>query len=137
MFQKLDMLIVTSIFASVLTVIYIRLAFNVINLRRKNKIPLGNGGFSDLEKAIRVHGNFSEYVPIALILMGCLELNGGPWWLVALFGITLTAGRVFHAIGVQQEPERFENRIRGMKFTFNTLIALIATNLGWVIFKLI
>jgi uncharacterized membrane protein YecN with MAPEG domain len=131
------MLIVTSIFASLLTIIYIRLAFNVISLRRKNKIPLGNGGFSDLEKAIRTHGNFSEYVPIALILMGCLELNGAPWWLVTLYGITLSMGRLFHAIGIKQEPESFENRIRGMKFTFSTLIALIATNLGWVVFKLI
>lgn len=131
------MLIVTSIFASLLAAIYIRLAFNVIHLRRKNKVPLGNGGFSDLEKAIRAHGNFSEYVPIALILMACLELNGAPWWLVTLFGITLAAGRGFHAIGIQQEPEHFENRIRGMRLTFNTLIALITTNLGWVIFKLI
>ena len=137
MFKEFDMLIVTSIFASLLTIIYISLAFNVINLRRKNKIPLGSGGFSDLEKAIRTHGNFSEYVPIALILMGCLELNGAPWWLVALFGATLTVGRVFHAIGIQQEPESFENRIRGMKLTFITLVALIATNLSWVIFRLI
>jgi uncharacterized membrane protein YecN with MAPEG domain len=131
------MLIITSIFASLLTVIYIRLGLNVINLRRKNKVPLGNGGFSDLEKAIRAHGNFSEYVPIALILMGCLELNGAPWWLVTVYGTTLAAGRVFHAMGIKQEPERFDNRIRGMKFTFNTLIALIITNLGWVIFKLV
>jgi len=40
-------------------------------------------------------------------------------------------------MGIKQEPERFDNRIRGMKFTFNTLIALIITNLGWVIFKLV
>ncbi len=131
------MLIVTSIFASLLTAIYIKLALNVINLRRKSKIPLGNGGLADLEKAVRSHGNFSEYVPIALILMACLELNGAPWWLVTIYGITLSIGRLFHAIGIKQEPESFNNRIRGMKLTLNTLIALIVTNLGWVIFKLI
>ncbi len=131
------MLIVTSVFASVLTAIYVKLAFNVISYREKNKVSLGSGGFSDLEKAIRAHGNFSEYVPIALILMGCLELNGAPWWLVAIFGLTLVAGRIFHAIGIMEEPPKFDNRIRGMKFTFNTLMGLIVANLGWVIFKLI
>ena len=131
------MLIVTSIFASLLAAIFLKLAFNVIHLRRKNKVPLGTGGFADLEKAIRAHGNFSENVPIALILMGTLELNGAPWWLVALFGSTLTIGRALHALGIYQEPKRFINRIRGMKFTFRTLMALIASNIGWVIFKLI
>lgn len=127
------MLIVTSIFAALLTVMYIRLALNVIKLRRKNKVPLGNGGSADLEKAIRAHGNFSEYVPIGLILIACLELNGAPWWLVAFLGITFSVGRLFHATGIQQEPESFDYRIRGMKFTFNSLIGLIAANLGWVI----
>lgn len=131
------MLIVTSIFAAFLTAIYIKLAFNVIKLRRKNKVPLGSGGINDLEKAIRAHGNFSEYVPIGLILLACLELNGAPWWLIVLFGTTLLIGRLFHANGINQEPESFDNRIRGMKLTFYTLIGLIVTNLGWVVFKLI
>ena len=131
------MLIITSFFASLLSAFYIKLAFNVISLRRENKISLGSGGSNDLEKAIRAHGNFSEYVPIGLILMGCLELNGAPWWLITFFGITLSAGRIFHATGIQEVGPKFDNRIRGMKFTFNTLMGLIVTNLGWVIFKLL
>lgn len=131
------MIIVTSTFASLLAAIYLKLTFNVINLRRKNKVPLGTGGFSDLEKAIRAHGNFSENVPIALILMVALELNGAPWWLVAVFGSTLTIGRVLHALGIYQEPKRFVNRLRGMKFTLMTLMTLIASNLGLVILKFI
>jgi uncharacterized membrane protein YecN with MAPEG domain len=131
------MLIVTSVFASLLSTIYIKLTFSVISLRHKNEVSLGSGGFSDLEKAIRAHGNFSEYVPIALILMGCLEINGAPWWLVTFLGSTLTAGRVFHAMGIREDSTNFDNRIRGMKLTINTLMCLIACNLGWVIIKLI
>ncbi len=131
------MLIVTSIFAALLTLVYIRLAFNVIHLRRKNKVALGSGGLNELERAIRAHGNFSEYVPLGLILIGCLELNGAPWWLVAIFGTTLSIGRLVHAVGIKQESESYDNRIRGMKFTFNTLIGLVVANLGWVISKLI
>lgn len=129
------MLIVTSIFASTLTAIYIKLALNVISLRRKNQVSLGDGGVDDLEKAIRAHGNFSEYVPISLILMGCLELNQAPWWLVSIFGLSLTIGRLLHSLGMKDLPPDFSKRILGMQLTLNTLIALAVLNLGWVAFK--
>ena len=74
------MLLMTSIIASVLTIIFIKLSFAVIGLRRKNKVGLGNGGHDDLERAIRAQGNFAEYVPFGIILIACLELNGAPWW---------------------------------------------------------
>ena len=86
------MLIVTSIIAAVLTIIFVRLSFAVIGLRRKNQVGLGSGGYEDLERAIRAQGNFAEYVPFGIILIACLELNGAPWWLVAIPGITLIAG---------------------------------------------
>ena len=130
------MLLVTSIIAAILTIIFIKLSFAVIGLRRKNKVGLGSGGHDDLERAIRAQGNFAEYVPFGIILIACLELNGAPWWLVALPGITLTIGRLFHAVGINQPPPDFSKRVLGMKFTFNTLISLVVLNLGWVVYKL-
>ena len=73
------MLLMTSIIAAILTIIFVKLSFAVIGLRRKNKVGLGSGGYDDLERAIRAQGNFAEYVPIGLILIACLELNGAPW----------------------------------------------------------
>lgn len=131
------MLLVTSLTTSVLTIIFIKLSFAVIGLRRKNKVGLGSGGHEDLERAIRAQGNFAEYVPIGLILIACLELNGAPWWLVALPGITLIIGRLIHAVGINEPPPNFSNRVLGMKFTFYTLIALVLMNLGWSLYKLI
>ena len=125
------MLLVTSIIAAVLTAIFIRLSFAVIGLRKKNKVGLGSGGHEDLERAIRAHGNFAEYVPFGIILIACLELNGAPWWLVALPGITLIIGRLIHAKGINVPPPDFSKRILGMKLTFVTLMALIVLNLGW------
>ena len=131
------MLIVTSIIAAVLTAVFIRLSFNVIGLRRKNKVGLGSGGNEDLERAIRAQGNFAEYVPFGLILLACLELNGAAWWLVAIPGVTLIIGRLIHAIGINTPPPDFSKRILGMKFTFLTLMALVGLNLGWSLYKLI
>lgn len=131
------MLIVTSIIAAVLTIIFIKLSKDVIGLRRKNKVGLGSGGHDDLERAIRAQGNFAEYVPFGIILIACLELNGAPWWLVAIPGITLIIGRLFHAKGINEPPPNFGNRVMGMKFTFNTLNALIMLNLAWSTYQLV
>ena len=105
------MLLVTSVVSGVLAILFVRLSFAVIALRRQNKVSLGSDGNLDLERAIRAQGNFAEYVPIGIILIACLELNGAPWWLVALPGLTLILGRLFHAKGINQPPPNFSNRI--------------------------
>ena len=130
------MLLITSIIAAVLTIIFVKLSFAVIGLRKKNMVGLGSGGHEDLERAIRAQGNFAEYVPFGIILIACLELNGAPWWLVLLPGITLIAGRLIHAKGINVPPPDFSKRVLGMKFTFVTLISLAVLNLGWALYKL-
>jgi hypothetical protein len=131
------MLLVTALIASVLTVIFIKLSFAVIGLRRKNKVGLGSGGHDDLERAIRAQGNFAEYVPFGILLIACLELNGAPWWLVALPGASLIIGRLIHAAGINVPPPDFSKRILGMQFTFLTLITLVFLNTAWALFKLL
>ncbi len=131
------MLLMTSIIAAILTIIFVKLSFAVIGLRRKNKVGLGSGGYDDLERAIRAQGNFAEYVPIGLILIACLELNGAPWWLVILPGIALIIGRLIHAKGINEPPPNFSSRVLGMKFTFGTLITLAILNVGWSLYSLV
>ena len=131
------MLLVTSLIAAVLTIIFIKLSFAVIGLRRKNKVGLGSGGHEDLERAIRAQGNFTEYVPFGIILIACLELNGAPWWLVAITGVTLIIGRLIHAVGINLPPPNFSKRVLGMKFTFYTLITLVILNVGWSLYRLV
>lgn len=130
------MLLITAIVASILTIIFVKLSFAVIALRRKNQVGLGSGGHDDLERAIRAQGNFAEYVPFGIILIACLELNGAPWWLVAIPGVTLIVGRLIHAKGIQIPPPDFSKRVLGMKFTFGTLISLVILNLGWALYRL-
>jgi len=130
------MLLITSLITAVLTMIFIKLSFAVIKLRRQNKVGLGNGGNDDLERAIRAQGNFAEYVPLGIILIACLELNGAPWVLVAIPGITLIIGRLIHAKGIITPPPDFSKRVLGMQFTFGTLITLIVFNVGWALYTL-
>jgi uncharacterized protein len=131
------MLLITSIIAAVLTIIFVRLSLAVIGLRRKNKVGLGSGGHEDLERAIRAQGNFAEYVPFGILLLACLELNGAPWWLVAIPGLVLILGRVIHAKGINAPPPDFSKRVLGMKLTFGSLITLAVLNLLWTIYLLL
>lgn len=123
------MLKITAISASILAFIFIKLAFNVITLRAKNKISFSDGSNESLGRAIRAHGNFSEYSPMALILIACLEINGCWWPLVFGLSAFFITGRIIHASGIVENEEDFKKRILGMKLTFGSLALLAAANL--------
>ena len=88
------MIMITAFYASILGFIYIRLSKNIIRLRRKYNVTLGHKNHSDLEQAIRAHANFSEFVPIGLILLACLEINKIHFAVVMLLGGLFFLGRV-------------------------------------------
>ena len=85
-------------------------------------------------RAMRVHANFAEYVPIALILLGLLEMQGASLWLVNALGCLLVAARLSHAYGVSKTTENFTFRISGMLGTFAMIItsalSLLAISIG-------
>ena len=121
----------------VLAMLYIRLAFNVIRLRRGHRVSLGSGEHSDLEKAIRTHGNFAEYVPMTLALLIMAEINGAHWAVLLLAAALVIVGRVLHAKGITTPPPDFTNRVRGMKLTFGALGLLAVLNLVLVFRQLV
>ena len=131
------MLKLTAIYAAILTFVYVKLTLNVINLRRQNEVSLGDGGREDLQQAIRSHGNFAEYVPLGLILLGCLEANHIHWTIVLLLGGVFTTGRLFYAKAFLEATPNMDLRVRGMKFTLWGLQALAATNVIALIIQII
>jgi len=122
-------LIITATTASLLTFVYVFLAFKVIALRRTEKIALGDGGVQKLQAAIRAHGNFSEYVPLSLVLMALLELDHFASTALMVVALALVLGRVLHAVSVLSNPQRFKFRVLGMQLTFATLVSLAVFNL--------
>ncbi len=131
------MLKLTAIYAAILTFVYVKLTLNVINLRRQNEVSLGDGGREDLQQAIRSHGNFAEYVPLGLILLGCLEANHIHWTIVLLLGGVFTTGRLFYAKAFLEATPNVDLRVKGMKFTVWGLQALAATNVIALIIQII
>ncbi len=90
-------MIITAFYAAILTFFYLALSANVTRLRFKHQISLGAGDVPKLERAMRAHGNFAEYVPLILILMALLESLGGSAAVLHLIGILLSVARLSHA----------------------------------------
>jgi|TARA_Y100000782_G_scaffold112693_1_gene143521 Uncharacterized relative of glutathione S-transferase, MAPEG superfamily len=112
--------VIVSIFAAVLAIMYIQLSFRVINLRKKKKISLGDGGDSTLNAAIRTHGNFIEYVPFSLILLFLVEYQGLSSHYCYVLGLMLVVGRICHSYALAENQLKF--RVIGMGLTFLTMI---------------
>ena len=87
----------TTLYAAPLALLFIAMTFNVVRLRYKYRVSLGTGGEPKLERAIRAHGNFAEYVPFTLLLIGLCAFLGTPTALIHLFGAGLLAARLSHA----------------------------------------
>jgi uncharacterized membrane protein YecN with MAPEG domain len=124
---------VTSLYAGLLGFIYIGLTFFTIKGRFKHGVALGNGGYSDMEKRIRIHANFAEYVPIAIILIFLAEMGNLSAVLIHVLGCGLIIGRVLHAFGLLAEQTVNKKRQIGMIFTL-TVIAVASIASIWAYF---
>lgn len=67
---------VSALYAVLGALLLVKFSFDVVRLRTQYHVGYGDGGFSELQVAIRVHGNAVEYVPIGLILLLFMEMNG-------------------------------------------------------------
>ncbi|WP_018694404.1 MAPEG family protein [Algicola sagamiensis] len=115
---------IVPMYAAVFALFYIYLALRVIKARRQYQVALGDGQEKMVQKAIRVHGNFSEYVPFALLLLFFLEQkNPNTIWLHSLC-IALCVGRLICAYGVSAPRENLKFRVTGMVITFAVMIAI-------------
>ncbi len=88
---------VTALFAGLMLLLQLIFGAIVSANRGKLGIALGDGGNHKLLQHIRVHGNFSEYVPMILIAMAIAELAGTSSGLLWLGGATLLVSRLVHA----------------------------------------
>ena len=127
---------ITPLYAALLAGLLLYLSSRVIRARRRQRVALGPGGDPTVERAMRVHANFVEYVPFALLLLGFAEMQGAPAPLLHVVGVTLASGRLVHAFGVSQTDEDLRWRVLGMVLTFaaiaiGALSCLTAAILSW------
>ena len=111
---------IISTYAALLAFYYVYLSFNVIKLRKAQQVSLGDNGEPSLQRAIRAHGNFMEYVPFAVILLFLVEYQGLASHYCHVLGGALLIGRVFHNLGIVEKSLKY--RQIGAVLTFLIMI---------------
>jgi uncharacterized protein len=111
------MMRITAFYASLLTVLYLYFSVRVIGWRRLKRVEIRHAEDTQPLRRMRVHANFAEYAPFALLLMALAESLAPPHILIHLVGLTLVAGPVMHAYGLSQTPQILKYRVWGMQLT--------------------
>ncbi len=115
------MLKVIPFYAAILALVYVYLSARTIGFRRKSRVSIGDGGDQELLRAVRMHANFAEYVPISLILLTFVELQAAPLLLVHVLGSLLLIARISHAYGISSVQAKGIFRVGGMAGTFTAI----------------
>lgn len=124
---------ITLFYAGLSGLLLLALSFQVVALRRRFQVGLGAGERPELERVIRVHANFCEYVPLALVILLVLELSSVfPAFVLHALGLALVLGRVLHAWGLSQTAGVSKGRFIGTLLTWLMLLvgSLLAVGAG-------
>lgn len=117
---------IVPIYAALLALLFFLLSVRTIRTRHSRGVALGHGDDPAMLRVMRVHANFAEYVPLALLLIYFVEASGHTPWLVHLLGATLLFARLCHAFGMSRTPENFRYRVLGMGLTFSVILVSAA-----------
>ncbi len=92
---------ITQFYTACLALFFMLLSFRVIALRGNPMfrfMKFGYGGELALERAVRAHGNFSEYTPLMLFMVFLLERGGAEAPLLHTVAGAFLLGRLMHGI---------------------------------------
>jgi uncharacterized membrane protein YecN with MAPEG domain len=110
-------MLITPYYAAILALIFVALSFRVIRIRQQLKVSLGDGKDKQLKRAIRVHGNFAEYVPLTLIMIYFVEIQSHNALLIHGLCTVFILARLSHIYGVSQVKENLIFRVFGLFIT--------------------
>ena len=94
---------ITLVTASILGLMFIFLSSRVIGARLKSEVLIADGGDTNLLWKIRIQGNFTEYVPLFLIVLTLLEYSGGNATALIALAALFVLARISHVFGMGQD----------------------------------
>ena len=112
---------VTLVLAALSALLNLWLSMRVGQVRRADRVSIGDGGNERVIRRMRAHANFAENAPLVLILVLAIELSVGQsawlWGAAALFVLA----RIGHGLGMDGwQP----GRAAGIGITFALEFAL-------------
>lgn len=143
-------LAILGLFSPVYASQFLFLTFRVIRQRFRSKTSLSDGSYAYYEakkadndklvkmnwallSAVRAQANFIESVPLALVLLGALELNGAPRRALVALHAVLVAARMSHVWAMTRPNALSPTRPVGMIGTQMVMLVASIWNavLGW------
>ncbi|GAC1623670.1 MAG: hypothetical protein NVS9B10_08860 [Nevskia sp.] len=117
---------VTAATAALCALLVIGLGLRVSSLRLRHRIALGDGGNLTLLRAIRVHANTVEYVPMFVLLSLCYELYAGASMLLVGLDAGFVIGRLAFAWGLSVASIHPARRVgAALSYLTTVLLALL------------
>ncbi len=123
------MLHITALYASILALILLWLAYNIVKFRRSEKVDIGDGGSKTGIRHIRAQANAIEYVPITLLLFAVYEINGGSFYVLHTIGALMVFARIIHPLGLVSTKGVSFGRFYGTLITWLCILALAFLNI--------
>ena len=117
---------VTLLYAGIMALAYFALSVYVIRWRWKENRGLGfaNDPSSGLFRAVRIHGNFMEFVPFTLLLIALDEMTNLKPVCVHWYGGALIVARILHFFAIRKTEGPSWQRVVAMFLTFALLTVL-------------
>jgi len=115
---------ITAFYAAILVFIGIWLAIQVGRKRAATGISILHGDDMAFAATIRRHDNFTENVPLVLVLLTLLELSGSSALLLHGLGTVLVLSRIAHPLGLRHDDIRHPLRAIGAAGT--VLVSVVA-----------
>jgi uncharacterized membrane protein YecN with MAPEG domain len=116
--------VIAGLYAGIAALFLVFLSVRVIRLRVRERVSLGHGDNPAVERAVRAHANFAEYVPLALLMLALVEAQGADPLAVHALGAGLLAARLVHFASLRGDATPGPLRVAGMAGTFTVLIVL-------------
>lgn len=112
----------SGIWIACFSILYVLLTLHVVRMRWVTKTGLGVGEDRRMLKAVRVHGNFAEYIPLLLFIVTLLELRGTSANLLhGLYAVALL-GRLLIIYGITKTSTFSPGRFLGNLLTYAVLL---------------
>jgi uncharacterized protein len=108
---------ITLLFTGILGLLFLFHSARTILMRGKTNTNLGVGEDERMLRMVRIHGNFSEYVPLLLMILGFLEYSGVAEIWLYVYGFAVVLGRLLHANGILSNASLSMTRAAGMILT--------------------
>jgi uncharacterized membrane protein YecN with MAPEG domain len=113
---------IVPVYAGLLGLMLVALSWRIMRMRARLEIMVGDGADRDLNVAVRMQGNFIEYVPMALMLLYFNEAVGWSPYIIHGLALILLIARVAHVHGMSRENAMGKGRRLGARMTFAVII---------------